>query len=328
MSPPDLQSILEELSPGREDPAMLPVFWSKGISRFCDVSGPDWYWRAETESVQNEDFFGCHYGNAQGIVWIRLGTKARDGLPCDLDHFADSVLSRIDAPFVLVTTDGDATVPSDLKPETVRSLLSCPWLKAWYTQNHDGTHSPRIRPVPIGLDLHTLGPSTSAAGLVRDIATLRAGRAPARTQPLKVLCDFNPNTAERLAAYRSLSNCPNVLGLKTRVPQLELWTQYTRFPFVLSARGNGIDCHRTWEALYLGSIVITLSSSINPLFDSLPVVVVDSWDEVREQGKLERWLDQFGDATAGERVWRHLHPQRYIEIMRAALSDPVSPDRP
>ncbi|CAO3403574.1 hypothetical protein [Azospirillum palustre] len=54
---------------------------------------------------------------------------------------------------------------------------------------------------------------------------------------------------------------------------------------------------------------------------------MDSWDEVREQGNPERWLDQFGDATAGERVWHRLHPQRSIEIMRAALSDPVSLDR-
>jgi hypothetical protein len=67
---------------------------------------------------------------------------------------------------------------------------------------------------------------------------------------------------------------------------------------------------------------------LNPLSDSLPLVVVDSWDEVCEQGNLERRLDQIGDATAGERVWRRLHPQRSIEIMRAALSDPVSLDRP
>lgn len=50
--------------------------------------------------------------------------------------------------------------------------------------------------------------------------------------------------------------------------------------FVLSPRGNGLDAHRTWEALLVGSIPIVRSSALNPLYDALPVLVVGDWSDV------------------------------------------------
>ena len=34
------------------------------------------------------------------------------------------------------------------------------------------------------------------------------------------------------------------------------WLQHAHFAFVASPSGNGLDCHRTWEALLLRSIPI------------------------------------------------------------------------
>ena len=47
---------------------------------------------------------------------------------------------------------------------------------------------------------------------------------------------------------------------------LDLWRYYihiARSKFVLSPPGLGMDCYRTWEALYLGSIPIVLNSSLH-----------------------------------------------------------------
>src|SRR3990167_226917 len=52
--------------------------------------------------------------------------------------------------------------------------------------------------------------------------------------------------------------------------------------FVISPPGSGLDCHRTWEALYMGCYPIVLRSTLCPLYEELPVVVVDSWEEVTE----------------------------------------------
>lgn len=50
-----------------------------------------------------------------------------------------------------------------------------------------------------------------------------------------------------------------------------------RSPFWLSPRGNGWDCHRTWEPLRLGRVPI-ISVRLKPLFHGLPVVFVEDSD--------------------------------------------------
>ena len=64
-----------------------------------------------------------------------------------------------------------------------------------------------------------------------------------------------------------------------------------KFAFTLSPFGNGLDCHRTWEALLLGTIPIVMRSSLDPLFEDLPVVIVDQWSEVTAQ-RLANELDR------------------------------------
>ena len=52
--------------------------------------------------------------------------------------------------------------------------------------------------------------------------------------------------------------------------------------FVLSPRGAGEDCYRTWEALYLGCIPVVKSSAIDAVFQDLPVLIVDDWKSINE----------------------------------------------
>ena len=70
---------------------------------------------------------------------------------------------------------------------------------------------------------------------------------------------------------------------------------------MISPPGYGVDCHRTWEALALGSIPIVLAPAScprgwqNPLFGGLRVITVRSWAEITQEA-LERW---HGEACAG-----------------------------
>ena len=49
--------------------------------------------------------------------------------------------------------------------------------------------------------------------------------------------------------------------------------------FVVSPPGNGADCHRTWEAIYLGAVPIVLREFWN-FGDDLPVLIVDDYSEI------------------------------------------------
>ena len=57
-------------------------------------------------------------------------------------------------------------------------------------------------------------------------------------------------------------------------------TQLKKHRFVISAPGNGLDSHATWEALYSRCIPILPHSSIDSLFEDLPVWLVKSWEEI------------------------------------------------
>jgi hypothetical protein len=59
-----------------------------------------------------------------------------------------------------------------------------------------------------------------------------------------------------------------------------LWQKYAEYAFVASPFGIGLDCHRTWEAIALGCIPIVKESPLTPLFEGMPVLVVESWDQV------------------------------------------------
>jgi len=47
--------------------------------------------------------------------------------------------------------------------------------------------------------------------------------------------------------------------------------------FNISPNGNGVDCHKTWESIYLKTIpILTNSININ-FYRDLPIIVIDNW---------------------------------------------------
>jgi hypothetical protein len=44
-----------------------------------------------------------------------------------------------------------------------------------------------------------------------------------------------------------------------------------------------MDCHRTWEALSLGSIPIIKGNGFSKMFEDLPVLMVNDWREINQE---------------------------------------------
>ena len=57
--------------------------------------------------------------------------------------------------------------------------------------------------------------------------------------------------------------------------------------FVLSPPGNGIDCVRTWETLYLRSVPIVKRHPAMDFARHLPILFVESWEQVLDIPFLE-----------------------------------------
>jgi hypothetical protein len=83
----------------------------------------------------------------------------------------------------------------------------------------------------------------------------------------------------------ALNDIPESLCIKEKDGEIRhtCWKNQTEYAFVVSPFGNGMDCHRTWEALLLGCIPIVRSSGMDPMFEGLPVLIVDNWSEVTSE---------------------------------------------
>ena len=91
------------------------------------------------------------------------------------------------------------------------------------------------------------------------------------------ILDFIPN----LDSYYIPSHMDSQIRIDVTNP--ECYNQWKNYKFVLSPPGTGIDCHRTWEAISVGCIPIVISSNLNELYEDLPILIVNSWDEINEE---------------------------------------------
>ena len=58
--------------------------------------------------------------------------------------------------------------------------------------------------------------------------------------------------------------------------------------FVLCPRGNGVDTHRLWETLYMGSIPIVKKDIALKDFEDLPICFIDEWSEITPEFLAEQ----------------------------------------
>jgi hypothetical protein len=69
---------------------------------------------------------------------------------------------------------------------------------------------------------------------------------------------------------------PSWMSLEEYMNKLKLYR------FGTSPVGNGLDCHGTWEILFAGGIPIFPRSTLDPMYDDLPVWLVQDWKEVND----------------------------------------------
>jgi len=87
--------------------------------------------------------------------------------------------------------------------------------------------------------------------------------------------------------------------------------------FVISPPGNGLDTHATWEALLCGCIPIVPHSPLDPLFEDLPVWLVNSWKEVTDlsvKQKIKYFTDKGKTSTYNwEKLYRSYWEERIYD---------------
>ena len=77
-----------------------------------------------------------------------------------------------------------------------------------------------------------------------------------------------------------------------KINQKDFYKLVSESRFVLSPHGNGLDCFRTYETLYLGSYPIVKTSSLDELYIGLPVLIVNEWADLTVE-LLQNTFDEF-----------------------------------
>lgn len=272
----------------------ISVLWSRGYFDLVSLDNPQipiGYFMKPTEHLSPPDSMAKDFKDLQGWVWIRTGSHFNQ--PNDLEQFVRTVLPNITRPIRLISGDGDAGVPGNLMPGVSDAILEHPMVNVWYTQNYDGSvNHPKIRPLPIGLDLH-FGFNTAAYKRLEPLLKAAADSSPPSERHNVVFVGSLGNSnPERSRMFEALRDTPHVTFSDDRVDYADAMREYGKYRFAVSPRGNGIDCHRTWELLAVRTIPILLTSSIDSLFENLPVVIVKDWTEVQNSENLERWFSE------------------------------------
>jgi hypothetical protein len=277
---------------------------SRGLLLSCD----------KKSDIPIPDFDGLNPSTYDNIV---KNNEVLHVCPQALNNFVTKVLPKLSKPFILLTNNSDWTIPDDVMYEFTR-LVNHPLLTHWFAQNCVLDH-PKLTRIPIGLDYHTLMPrrtktftwsqpehhswgiKTSAINQEQELISLKSISKPFNERQVKAYANFHflmstrYAKTDRIDAYDTIPK-DIVFYEPVKCWRSICWNNMIKYAFVISPHGNGLDCHRTWEALCLGCIPIVKTSGLDPLFEGLPVWIVSSWKDVTEENMRNK-INEFHNRT-------------------------------
>lgn len=188
-----------------------------------------------------------------------------------LDHFFTKFHPYITASYILISHNSDYGLT-----EKYRDYLNDEKIGAWFAQNAGIIH-PKLIPIPIGLANHYWphGDINVVNNVVSDSSSNKS---------IYVYSNFNvsTNVSVRRPIYLLFKDKTYCYTVPVKSFSSYLYDLKCS-KFVLSPPGNGMDCHRTWEALYMNAVPIVQSSTMNWMFQDLPVIIVEDWGHIDEE---------------------------------------------
>ncbi len=189
--------------------------------------------------------------------------------------------------YILITHFSDYTIDS------AKFSQKPPNIKKWFAQNAEFDH-PDLISVPIGLE-NTRSEHGTLAGQDSDIEWLFTNQEKYQDQyknTEELYCSFKVDYQFASGVWTN-PHRKNVIpsiegsGVKyveptRKLPFREYCDIISQYFFIPSPQGNGIDCHKTWEILYMGSVPIVIKNRIYRDYN-LPILQLNSWDDLSPQ---------------------------------------------
>ena len=209
-----------------------------------------------------------------------------------LTYFLKKVRPHIKKPYVLVVHNDIQMISTEHK-----ALLDDKKLLKCFGKNANKAAHPKLEPIPLGL-ANRCWKHGNIEILVRKIKEHKSSN-----HPELVYLNLNTGTHKtRPSIYKYFGTFQN-LRKGYREKFASYLTSLAECKFTPSPRGTSEDCHRTWEALYMGTVPIVKSSFLDPLFDQLPVLIVEDFSVVTEEFLQEKWVEMKNETYNMERLY-------------------------
>jgi len=174
-------------------------------------------------------------------------------------------------PVILISHNSDENIVES--GESLK-ILETPNVIKWYSQNICFYH-PKLLLAPIGL-----ANSMWAHGNLSIFDnSLFINTLHQKTNRISFNFNLHTNPYNREKCYNILIK---YLPFLPNIDPTENLKRLSTYEFCISPEGNGVDCHRIWEALYLKVVPIVLQSPFIEILlrNNIPLVVLNSWEEL------------------------------------------------
>ena len=183
--------------------------------------------------------------------------------------FEDNVLPLIDYDINIITHNSALGINEDCI-----SLLENPKIINWFAQNANFPH-PKLLSLPLGLAnyrwMHgdyNLIQSVNSDPLVRE-------------HLMYMNFDVSTNSKKRTPIQETFLNKTFVKQSGPK-PFGEYIADLRKSKFTVSPPGAGIDCHRIWESISVGTIPVVERCHNISFYEDMPILIVDDWGDIDE----------------------------------------------
>lgn len=175
--------------------------------------------------------------------------------------------------------------------------------------NNEYIENDKIYSLPIGVT------STSHCNIIGNIDVIVEQFKKNKQIKNLVYMNFNPSTypSERTLVLNKFKNkrwVTNGTFERTHKGHGKFIEEIYNHKFTLCPRGAGVDTHRLWMSLYLGTIPIVKVHKIMVPFEHLPILFINSWDEITEDFLNKKYEEihskKYDFSVLTMNYWKHL----------------------
>ena len=220
------------------------------------------------DSIDIDNFDFTDYNNSE-LVYVN-SSLLNTSKPKLIESKLYDKLSKLKNPFTLILHNSD-----DEFGKKQLKYLDIPNCKKIYTQNMNVKH-PQVKPLPIGManSFWEWGDSKIMDEVIKEGYT--------DLNPYFIYANFTKGDGIR---YERRKDCFDILSnngiiMQESTDYKSYLQELKKHKFCISPEGNGIDCYRTRESLYMRTIPICKRSvMVEEFAKTFPIYIVDDWKD-------------------------------------------------